>query len=150
MRPTQSGFRWKVLVGLHRGRMEAVRKESQEGKTEGESLMSRKVFLVILLGVSLCVCLVSTAQQKPLTNKVVIDMVKGGLAESVIISAIQLNAANYDVSPAPLLALKKARVTPAEQDAMATELQALASVAYPATQSSTSQQPRPPIHVSSR
>ncbi len=110
--------------------------------------MSRKVFLVILLGVSLCVCFVSPAQQKPLTNKDVIDMVKGGLAESVIISAIQLNPANYDVSPAALLALKKAGVTPPEQDAMFAALKAVAASASPAAQSATSQPPSPASNVS--
>src|SRR5258708_20862939 len=94
--------------------------------------MSRKSFLVILLGVSLCVCFVSPAQQKPLTNKDVIDMVKGGLAEAVIISAIQLNPANYDVSPAALLTLKKAGVTPPEQSAIFSPLKTDATRASPA------------------
>ena len=65
-----------------------------------------------------CAPFVSLAQQQPLTNADVINMVKGGLAESIIISAIQLNPAIYDVSPTALLALKEARVTSKEQDAM--------------------------------
>lgn len=79
----------------------------------------------------LCVPFVSLAQQKPLTNADVINMVKGGLAESVVISAIQVNPPNYDVSPAALLALKKAGVTAKEQDAM---LAAMKAAAIPASQ----------------
>lgn len=79
----------------------------------------------------LCAPFVSLAQQKPLTNADVINMVKGGLAESVVISAIQVNPSNYDVSPAALLALKKAGVTAKEQDAM---LAAMKAAAIPASQ----------------
>lgn len=83
----------------------------------------------------LCAPFASLAQEKPLTNADVINMVKGGLAESIIISAIQLNPANYDVSPAALLALKKAGVTSKEQDAMLAAIKAAsAPAAVPAPQ----------------
>lgn len=83
--------------------------------------------LMIAVGVSICMPMIIPAQQKPLTNKDVIDMVKGGLAESVVISAIQVNPANYDASPAALLALKKAGVTQKEQAAMLAAMKASAA-----------------------
>lgn len=93
--------------------------------------MNRRCTAIFGLAFLMCVVSVSFAQQKPLTNADVISMVKGGLAESVVLSAIQVNAANYDVSPAALLALKKAGVTEKEQDAM---LAAMKAAATPASQ----------------
>jgi hypothetical protein len=84
---------------------------------------------------------VSFAQQKPLTNKDVIDMVKGGLAESVVISAIQLNPANYDVSPTALITLKKAGVTQQEQDAMLAAMKAAAAPTQPPVVETSKPQP---------
>lgn len=48
---------------------------------------------------------------KPLTNADVIAMVKGGLAESTVLLAIQQDARNFDTSPQALLALKNAGVS---------------------------------------
>lgn len=93
--------------------------------------MRRKCIAIAGLAMLMCFATSSVAQQKALTNADVIDMVKGGLAESVVISAIQVNPANYDVSPAGLLALKKAGVTSKEQDAM---LAAMKAAAIPASQ----------------
>ena len=66
------------------------------------------------------VCGTSLAQQtqKPMTNKDVTTMVKGGLPESVVVAAIQSRPANYDTSPAALVALKKAGVTDNELNAI--------------------------------
>jgi len=89
----------------------------------------------------LCVPFASLAQQKPLTNADVINMVKGGLAESIIISAIQLNPANYDVSPTALLTLKKAGVTSKEQDAMLAAMKAASAPAAAAAPQPPAQQP---------
>jgi hypothetical protein len=89
----------------------------------------------------LCAPFVSLAQQKPLTNADVINMVKGGLAESIIISAIQVNPANYDVSPTALLALKKAGVTSKEQDAMLAAMKAASAPAATPAPQPPSQQP---------
>jgi hypothetical protein len=55
---------------------------------------------------------------KPLTNADVVKMVKSGLPESVIVSAIQSSPAKYDVSPDGLIALHKAGVTQGEMDAI--------------------------------
>lgn len=95
----------------------------------------------IALGIALLVGSAANAQQKPLTNADVCNMVKGGLAESVVVSAIQLNAANYDISPAALLALKKAGVTQHEQDAMMVAMNPPAAAAAP---SSTTPAAAPP------
>src|SRR2546425_2314685 len=60
------------------------------------------------------------AQQsgKALTNQDVISMVKNLLPESVIISAIKTNDADFDVSANGLIALKKAGVTAKVMEAM--------------------------------
>jgi hypothetical protein len=112
-------------------------------RAKGEKTLKRKciaifgfVFLFLM-----CVVRVSLAQQKALTNADVINMVKGGLAESVVMSAIQLNAPNYDVSPAALIALKKAGVTGKEQEAMLAAMKAAATP--PAQPAGTSSTPRP-------
>jgi hypothetical protein len=55
---------------------------------------------------------------KPLSNADVVKMVKSGLPESVIVSAIQSSPAKYDVSPDGLIALHKAGVTQGEMDAI--------------------------------
>jgi len=71
----------------------------------------------------------------------VVNMVKDGLAESVVISAIQLNQANYDVSPAALLALKKAGVTQPEQDAMLAAMKPAPQPSPPVTTPPAGSQP---------
>ncbi len=58
---------------------------------------------------------------KPLTNPDIVKMVKGGLPESVVISAIQSSPAKYDISPDALLALQKDGVTAKEMDAILAE-----------------------------
>jgi hypothetical protein len=59
--------------------------------------------------------------QKTLTNADVVKMVKGGLPESVIVSAIQSSPAKYDISPDALIALQKDGVTAKEMDAIIAE-----------------------------
>src|SRR6201999_1896293 len=59
--------------------------------------------------------------QKALTNADVVKMVKGGLPESVIVSAIQSSPAKYDISPDALIALQKDGVTAKEMDAIIAE-----------------------------
>ena len=103
--------------------------------------MRRNFVVKIGLLLLMCLSVSSLAQQKPLTNADVVNMVKGGLAESVVISAIQLNPANYDTSPTALLALKKAGVTEQEQDAMLAAMKAAA--APPALQPGTQTAPTP-------
>ncbi len=58
---------------------------------------------------------------KPLTNSDIVKMVKGGLPESVVISAIQSSPGKYDISPDALLALQKDGVTAKEMDAILAE-----------------------------
>jgi hypothetical protein len=59
--------------------------------------------------------------QKTLTNADVVKMVKGGLPESVVVSAIQSSPAKYDISPDALIALQKDGVTAREMDAIIAE-----------------------------
>jgi hypothetical protein len=56
--------------------------------------------------------------QKPLTNDDVVKMVKGGLPEGTIVSAIQASPTNFDISVDALISLKNAGVTQPEMDAM--------------------------------
>jgi hypothetical protein len=58
---------------------------------------------------------------KALTNADVVKMVKGGLPESVVVSAIQSSPGKYDISTDALLGLQKNGVTPKEMDAMLAE-----------------------------
>jgi len=72
-------------------------------------MRQRTVVLLILL---LLPPLMFAGQQqtKALTNEDIVSMVAGGLDESLVISAIQANEENFDVSCNALLALKKAQV----------------------------------------
>lgn len=103
--------------------------------------MRNKLVSTIGCMLLLCAPFLSLAQKKPLSNTDVINMVKSGLAESIIISAIQLNPADYDVSPAALLTLKKAGVTPKEQDAMLAVMKATSAAAAAPASQQLAQQP---------
>ncbi len=84
-------------------------------------------FLAVIV---IAICTLGSAQQahrpvakkpagpKVLTNDGVIVMVKGGVPESTIISAIQTQKSKFDVSPTGLVALHKAGVTQGEMDAI--------------------------------
>lgn len=49
--------------------------------------------------------------QQALNNETIIKMVKAGLADDVIVSTVTVSAANYDISPDGLIALKSAGVS---------------------------------------
>jgi len=70
--------------------------------------------------IAICASTASLGQQTqaPLTNADVVKMVKGGLPESVVVSAIQKSPGNYDTSVDGLIALHKAGVTQNEMDAI--------------------------------
>jgi hypothetical protein len=70
-----------------------------------------------LIGLCLCVPLFGQSQ-KPLTNDDVIIMVKNGMPESVVVSAIQSRPGRFDTSTAELVRLHKAGVTENELNAM--------------------------------
>jgi len=57
---------------------------------------------------------------KPLTNSDVVKMVRGGVPSSVIVSSIQSNSSNFDLSPDALIRLHKAGVSKGIMDAMMT------------------------------
>ena len=63
------------------------------------------------------------AQQKPLTNDDVITMVKSGMPESVVISAIQSRPGKFSTSTSELVRLHKAGVTENELNAMIARLE---------------------------
>lgn len=82
--------------------------------------MHRPQRIVQLIAALLFLTASASAQQnpKPMTNEDVISMVKSLLPESVILSAIKTNDANFDVSAAGLIGLKKAGVTAKVMEAM--------------------------------
>ena len=57
-------------------------------------------------------------EQRPLANDDVVKMVKGGLPESTVVSAIRANPTNFDISVDALISLRQAGVTQPEMDAM--------------------------------
>jgi hypothetical protein len=84
-------------------------------------------FLTAMIGIASALW-AQQAPKAPLTNADVVKMVKAGLSESVVVSTIQANSGNYDISPDGLIALKNAGVTPNEMNALV----AVASGASPA------------------
>jgi hypothetical protein len=81
--------------------------------------MLRQIFTLILAaGALLTSSLQAQNGPKPLTNDDVVAMVKGGLGESTVISAIGSQDTNFDISATALLQLKKNGVTPRIMDAV--------------------------------
>ncbi len=75
-------------------------------------------FLVIVCFLTTAAMASSQQAQKPLTNDDVVKMVKGGLPEDTIVSAIQASATNFDISADALISLKNAGVTQPVMGAM--------------------------------
>lgn len=88
-------------------------------RPRSEVLMNSAKRIVIAVLLTL-VSTLSLAQQKaaPLTNDDILQMTKGGLQESTIISAIQVGETNFDLSVQNLLALRQAGVSDKVLDAM--------------------------------
>lgn len=81
--------------------------------------MLRRIFTLILVaGALLTSGLQAQNGPKPLTNDDVVAMVKGGLGESTVISAIGSQDTSFDISATALLQLKKNGVTPKIMDAI--------------------------------
>jgi hypothetical protein len=72
---------------------------------------------LLMIGV-IAPVLVSQQAPKPLTNDDVITMVKSGMPESVVVSAIQSRAGKFSTSTSELVRLHKAGVTENELNAM--------------------------------
>jgi hypothetical protein len=82
--------------------------------------------------------LVAQQSQKPLTNDGVMQLVQAGLAESVIVGAIQSSPPSYDISADALIKLKQAGVTPDEMKAIITAQQAGGTAGSSAPQANAS------------
>jgi hypothetical protein len=80
--------------------------------------MFRKCLLATMLASVLVAQGVAETGGKPLTNDDVVAMFKGGLGESTIISAIQSQDTNFDISATGLLQLKKSGVPAKIMDAV--------------------------------
>jgi len=81
--------------------------------------MKIKLLGIFILALSIAFCSgQAPSQKKPLTNADVLQMVKAGLAEGVIVAAIQSNPANYDTSPTALIDLNKQGVSAKVQEAI--------------------------------
>ncbi|HKF51905.1 MAG TPA: hypothetical protein VKB26_06305 [Candidatus Acidoferrales bacterium] len=97
--------------------------------------MTRPIFKAMgtLTAIGMIACsLIAQQAQKPLTDADVVQMVKAGLGESVVVATIKANPGNYDMSPDQLIALKKAGVTQAEMDAIVAVTNGGAAAATPA------------------
>lgn len=75
---------------------------------------------------------VQQRESKPLSNADVISMVKGGLAESTILLAIEQNPTSFETAPMALVDLKNHGVPSAVIDAMLRSKDAVSSSASPA------------------
>jgi hypothetical protein len=75
-------------------------------------------FLVITCFLTTAAMAFPQQAQKPITNDDVVKMVKGGLPEDTIVSAIQASATHFDISADALISLKNAGVTQPVMGAM--------------------------------
>lgn len=89
------------------------------------------VWMLVFLLFSFEAAVAAQQNGQPLTNQDVISMVKNLLPESVILSAIKTNQAEFDISAIGLIALKKAGVPPKVMQAMLDEVNAKKSAAAP-------------------
>jgi hypothetical protein len=75
-------------------------------------------FLVIACFLTTAAMALPQQAQKPLTNDDVVKMVKGGLPDSTVVSAIQASPVNFDISPDALISLRSAGIAGPVMDAM--------------------------------
>jgi hypothetical protein len=80
--------------------------------------MFRQCLLAMTFASALVAFGVAQTGSKPLTNDDVVAMFKGGLGESTVISAIQSQDTNFDISATGLLQLKKSGVPAKIMDAV--------------------------------
>lgn len=80
--------------------------------------MLKKCLLAAIVIAALSAMAAAQNATKPLTNSDVVTMFKGGLGESTIISAIQSQDTNFDISAMALLQLKKSGIPPKVMDAV--------------------------------
>jgi hypothetical protein len=99
-----------------------------------------------ILGLAVLISLGGTVyaqrSSQPLTNDGVVEMVKGGLSEAIIVGAIQAQATHFDVSAPALINLQRQGVSPQIMDAMMAATRRQESVTAPrATAAQPQQQP---------
>src|ERR1700721_349587 len=101
-------------------------------------MMLRQLRFISFLTIAFYLTIITVASpqqgQKPVTNDDVVKMVKGGLPEDTIVSAIQASATNFDISADALISLKNAGVT---QPVMAAMIAAESNKRTAGSQSST-------------
>lgn len=84
----------------------------------GVEVPMKLVFRSLVLVFLIVATVPAVAQNKPLTNEDIVQMVKGGFDDQTIIKATQANESAFDTSVQALLALKNAGVTKPVMDAM--------------------------------
>jgi hypothetical protein len=80
--------------------------------------MNWKKSILFLLLAAVTVTFASAQDQKALTNKDILDMVKKGLSESVIVKVIQASDTNFDTSPDAMTQIQSSGATLKVMDAM--------------------------------
>src|SRR5215472_6483480 len=99
-----------------------IEEEPIERKQGGTAMLKGKWVLQMLLMLAMCAqlspMLVAQEATKPLSNADVVNMVKAGVPQSVIISSIQSRPVKFDLSPAGLAVLVRNGVSQNIQDAM--------------------------------
>lgn len=77
----------------------------------------KRVVLGVLIA-AMTTCFALAQDQKALTNKDILDMVKQGLSESVIVKVIQASDTNFDTSPDAMTQMQSAGASVKIMDAM--------------------------------
>src|SRR5713101_5639221 len=80
--------------------------------------MRSRVLVLLSVALAMVVSLALAQGKKPLTNDDVLQMVKAGFQESMIIKTIEANDANFDASVQALMDLKNTGVSQAIIEAM--------------------------------
>lgn len=80
--------------------------------------MNLKKSILLVLLAAITVASAGAQEQKALTNKDILDMVKKGLNESVIVKVIQASGTEFDTSPAAMTQMQSGGATLKVMDAM--------------------------------
>src|SRR5262249_31235524 len=104
----------------------------------------RSLFVVVALAASLLTTGSAAFAQETLTNQSILEMLKAGLSERVVIAKIRTSPSSFDTSTDALIALKKNGVSEKVIEAMMSPTAAAAAPAPPPTTPARSVAMAPP------